>query len=409
METEDIHLIPELCVKQEFPASLWAKALILPTILERIYKMLLVEDLRIKINTEINIPNDNGRNWKPLIMYCKEHYEEKGPTTTPLVMNIGPTEEVEIIKTSTTKLNKEFKSKMLERQYPWTDMEEPIDIERKLDVTVLDIEGYVNFVSVKLTSPQTELRNNVQHNTLAIEYNMNYVHKDIKSICNDNDVSPELRELFEAICTAKANDVVNLERYETLGDSFLKLIVSLYVYLKYPEYDEGKATILKSKLVSNKNLYYHGIRKNLCGILKASDFEPKSQWIPPGFTILSCVKTAYNKGKFLANYIYKVYLTPEEQVCGKLKNDTMNYIFSDKFFNDDDDVGGEQSSLYFFDRQEVADKTVADIVEALLGVYYKNCGLKGNVMNTIMLRFSFFIYYFRSYQVIAMVRNRTKI
>lgn len=376
-ETEDIHLIPELCVKQELPASLWVQALLLPTILERLYLLLLADELRIRINTEANIAPNTLTTWKPLSMQYYEHFQEKILTTTPLVMNMATSEEVEIIKITSAMLNTEFKSKMLESQYPWTDLEEPIDIERNLNVTLLDVEGYVNFMSSRVSRGQREFRNNVQHNALSIEYHKNFVHRDIISISNNKNVSPELREVFEAICTAKANDIVNLERYETLGDSFLKLMVSLYVYLKYPNFDEGKATILKSKLISNRNLYFHGIRKNLGGILKSCDFEPRAQWIPPGFTIPSCIKNAYDNDKFLPRYIYKVYLTPEEQVSGKLTDDTYNYIFSDDFMDDDDDINCDHSSVYFFNCQEVAYKTIADVVEALLGVYYKNCGLAG--------------------------------
>lgn len=337
--------------------------------------MLKAEVLRKTIALETNIDIKKNTSWKPLCIKFLEHYKEHVPDSTPLVMNLAQTTDAEL---NTSKLNKEFKSKMLEKQYPWADMEEPIDIERNLNVTALDVQNYVNFISEHLTLNQRELRNNVQHNTLSIEYNTDFIHKNIESITNEKTDGPELREIYEVLCTAKANDIVNLERYETLGDSFLKLIVSLYINLKYSHYDEGRATILKSKLISNKNLYYIGIQKNLGGLLKACDFEPKSQWIPPGFTIPACIKKAYDNGKFISKFIHKVCLSPEEQISGKLTKETFNYIFSPDFIEDDDYESCEnQSSKVFFDYQEVADKSVADVVEALLGIYYKSCGLKG--------------------------------
>jgi len=44
------------------------------------------------------------------------------------------------------------------------------------------------------------------------------------------------------------------ERLEFLGDSVLNLVISEYLYQRYPTYDEGKLTKLKSSLVNRKSL-----------------------------------------------------------------------------------------------------------------------------------------------------------
>jgi len=44
------------------------------------------------------------------------------------------------------------------------------------------------------------------------------------------------------------------ERLEFLGDSILSLVVSDYLYIHYPQYDEGVLTNLRSQLVNTKSL-----------------------------------------------------------------------------------------------------------------------------------------------------------
>lgn len=85
--------------------------------------------------------------------------------------------------------------------------------------------------------------------------------------------------------TKHARDIVNLERSETLGDSFLKFIVSHYISLKFPHFNEGRATQLKGRMISNKNLFYLAAKHNIGGIIRNKDLCLKNGWMPPGFCI----------------------------------------------------------------------------------------------------------------------------
>ncbi|MBQ2832187.1 ribonuclease III [Methanobrevibacter sp.] len=49
----------------------------------------------------------------------------------------------------------------------------------------------------------------------------------------------------------------NYERLEFLGDSILSLIVSEYLYKKYPQYEEGSLTKLRSNYVCQNALIYY--------------------------------------------------------------------------------------------------------------------------------------------------------
>lgn len=70
--------------------------------------------------------------------------------------------------------------------------------------------------------------------------------KDLLSV-NRFGVSPTL--LLQALTTSSSADGINLERLETIGDSFLKLAVTNYLYHNHPDQHEGKLSFARSKEV----------------------------------------------------------------------------------------------------------------------------------------------------------------
>lgn len=78
--------------------------------------------------------------------------------------------------------------------------------------------------------------------------------------------------MLQALTAQTAADVLNFERLETLGDSFLKYAVSLALFLKFPDMTEGQLTLIKGKVVGNRNLYYCGEKINLGSSLKVKIF-----------------------------------------------------------------------------------------------------------------------------------------
>ena len=63
------------------------------------------------------------------------------------------------------------------------------------------------------------------------------------------------------------------ERLEFLGDSVLNLVISEYLYQRYPAYDEGKLTKLKSSLVNRKSLLLWAKKLSLGDYLLISEEE----------------------------------------------------------------------------------------------------------------------------------------
>ena len=66
------------------------------------------------------------------------------------------------------------------------------------------------------------------------------------------------------------------ERLEFLGDSILSFIVSDYLFNKYPEFNEGKLTNLRSLLVNTKILADMARECNLGSLLRLSKGEEES-------------------------------------------------------------------------------------------------------------------------------------
>lgn len=81
----------------------------------------------------------------------------------------------------------------------------------------------------------------------------NYLNNDLFSF----DYQPELRGhpgpspslILQALTMSNANDGINLERLETIGDSFLKYAITTYLYCTYDNIHEGKLSHLRSKQV----------------------------------------------------------------------------------------------------------------------------------------------------------------
>ena len=98
-------------------------------------------------------------------------------------------------------------------------------------------------------------------------------------------IGPSPTLILQTLTMSNANDFFNLERLETIGDSFLKFAITVYLYCSYPGIHEGKLSYLRSKQVSNYNLYRLGKRRGLPQCMVASKFEPNENWLPPRYVI----------------------------------------------------------------------------------------------------------------------------
>merc|ERR1719193_1534414 len=102
----------------------------------------------------------------------------------------------------------------------------------------------------------------------------------------DTGCDQEPVNLLTSLTLQSASDVMNMERQEILGDAFLKYRASMYLYYTKPtDFDEGKLTSLRSKIVGNKNLFRVakdiGLHK---GGVNSVKIQAHTTYLPPGFT-----------------------------------------------------------------------------------------------------------------------------
>ena len=202
--------------------------------------------------------------------------------------------------------------------------------------------------------------------------------------------------ILQALTMSNASDGINLERLETVGDSFLKYAVTLFLYCKCPTIHEGKLSYLRSRQISNYNLYRLGKRKGLGDYIIASKFEPCDNWLPPGYIIpkgleealvdLGSQSLSYDLGE-LTKIQNLDSLTPEE-VRREVFKRKEHFLLSS---NPDNNDSGQLDTFSDVDniiripynllsQQSIPDKSIADCVEALIGAYLLHSGPRGALL-----------------------------
>ncbi|KAM3714268.1 hypothetical protein ACJW31_01G319400 [Castanea mollissima] len=80
--------------------------------------------------------------------------------------------------------------------------------------------------------------------------------------------------VLEALTTEKCQERFSLERLEVLGDAFLKFAVGRRLFLLHDTLDEGELTRKRSNVVNNSNLYKLAIRSKLQVYIRDQSFDP---------------------------------------------------------------------------------------------------------------------------------------
>lgn len=143
--------------------------------------------------------------------------------------------------------------------------------------------------------------------------------------------------LLEAFTTPSANMDVDYERLETLGDSFLKFVATIRLYIMFPQCHEGQLHCQRIRIICNKALYRGARRLQLYKHITSQPFN-RRRWRPPHF---------------------KLSTDNEEDLRIKLR------------------------------RHELSDKTLADIVEATMGAAYLAGGVELGLKSAIALQIPF--------------------
>nr|CAD7399756.1 unnamed protein product [Timema cristinae] len=193
--------------------------------------------------------------------------------------------------------------------------------------------------------------------------------------------------ILQALTMSNANDGINLERLETIGDSFLKYAITTYLYCTYDTIHEGKLSHLRSKQVSNLNLYRLGRRKVFGESMIATKFEPHDNWLPPCYYVPKELEQALIEAGVPASHWNQADLPAlrqlsREEICRLVKERSEE-------LNPNTAPGGTPLSLEslpcfipynLLTQHSIPDKSVADCVEALIGAYLISCGPRGALL-----------------------------
>ncbi|CAN6228788.1 unnamed protein product [Urochloa humidicola] len=93
--------------------------------------------------------------------------------------------------------------------------------------------------------------------------------KDVMLSCFPEASQISASGILEALTTERCLERISLERFEVLGDAFLKYVVGRHNFISYEGLDEGQLTRRRSDIVNNSNLYELSIRRNF--MLAAQD------------------------------------------------------------------------------------------------------------------------------------------
>lgn len=199
--------------------------------------------------------------------------------------------------------------------------------------------------------------------------------------------------ILQALTMSNANDGINLERLETIGDSFLKYAITTYLYCTYEDVHEGKLSHLRSKQVSNLNLYRLGRRKMLGESMISTKFEPHDNWLPPCYYIPKELEKALIEARIPACHwnladLPNLKEMSSQEICNLIRDRATALGLVER--DEKEDV--EMDTNLNFDnfpcfipynlvtQHSIPDKSVADCVEALIGAYLIECGPRGALL-----------------------------
>ncbi|XP_027192482.1 dicer-like protein 4 isoform X3 [Cicer arietinum] len=160
---------------------------------------------------------------------------------------------------------------------------------------------------------------------------------------------PEAAEIsalrvLEALTTEKCQERFSLERLEVLGDAFLKFAVARHFFLLHDSFHEGDLTSKRSSVVNNSNLFKLAIRRNLQVYICDQVFDPLQ---------------FYALGR------------PCPRVCTEETEDSIHLCL-----NSDGKKRSATSTRCNKNHHWLHRKTVADVVEALVGAFIVDSGFK---------------------------------
>lgn len=159
---------------------------------------------------------------------------------------------------------------------------------------------------------------------------------------------PSIDMVLEAITPRMCLEIMDSERLELVGDSFLKFAVSVELFRLYPEKHEGELTVLRNKYISNDHQSAMAKNYNLVQFLRAVPVLSGKQVLnfePPGRIAVEDNESLWNRLAVIPEETRGAQSAPKARVSTTKATRQMFYMAT------------------------VKSKCLADLVESLIGAF----------------------------------------
>jgi dsRNA-specific ribonuclease len=376
--------IPELCHNYKIPGDYWLKATLLPCLCYRLHYLLLADTLHKWLVREKLDENRDALKIDKLDV-IHPNYEDREKYLQDIEREdeedelCGDAEKFKIVclKNMTNNI---VENSAKNNKFSWSQHKLPIEIDKNWPtVSEVDIEYYLFFINqqkkdYRLANQPVASTSSSHNRALAIMNTKTCSRINLLDV-NRFLFSVQQKDLIKVLTTSYAADVFDMERFETLGDAFLKFIVSLYLYKKHDKFHEGQLTALKGRIVSNRNLFYVGDMFGFSQMINAHKFCERNQLqgFLPSTTLPDKFMEYFSKNK--KNLTSILNLTRADIESDNLPND-MNDENADEN-NEDDYI--DPSLLPYINQQAIGDKMIADCVESFLGCVVASVGIESGL------------------------------
>ncbi|KAJ7937137.1 ribonuclease III [Mycena leptocephala] len=133
---------------------------------------------------------------------------------------------------------------------------------------------------LKFTIPASTFRTALLFPSIIRRLDSFLLVKELNARFFNHQISETLLDM--AITTPSTRMEYDYERLEFLGDSFLKYLSSIYVFVNEPSNKEGALHIARQQIVSNSTLFRSCDTAGLPSYVQSKPFSSKS-WQPPNF------------------------------------------------------------------------------------------------------------------------------
>nr|CAD7444294.1 unnamed protein product [Timema bartmani] len=392
------HLIPELCMQYTFPAELWLKATALPTILHRITYLLMAEELRQTLSQQIGIgevtlphalvSRSNGLSvnaplgggdyvamkfvatvhyqlWEKLQAQC---YSSLVPPTSYVYKGVRAYPPAACAPHSRPSISLAKRHHIMAELYN-------IFLLLTLNNAGVDWKPLQEDKALKTELESPKAPSNVRHHFGDVFAKSRGTKRDEDSFDKDQlpiDIDRETEDISPI-------DIMYYEEFINKpwkNESEVQHSSLASVFPIHEEITIARDSPVPTLRILEANSY--GLGPEQADVLQVHDFAPISDWIPPGMCVQRTLQTFFQKAELSPHFLYDIEIPENERQEGIISQPTITNIIAkllEKVELEEIKKVPQSSMEGFLSLRTIADKCLADSVEALIGV----CLKKGSV------------------------------